>query len=91
MDLIEACQVGNIDMAQSLVLQQGDNIQDGDIHVSSCPRRNLEGRDAEGWTSLAHAVLFKHIDVIRLLVESGANVGAFDNDTLRWMLTIAIN
>ncbi|KAL3079644.1 hypothetical protein niasHS_013926 [Heterodera schachtii] len=95
MELIEACRVGNIDMVQSLVLQQGANIQDGDIHgltpLMHAAGAHLERRDAEGLTSLAHAVLSKHVDVVRLLVESGADVGVFDNETLRSPLTIAIN
>ncbi|KAL3071172.1 hypothetical protein niasHT_038442 [Heterodera trifolii] len=67
MELIEACRVGNIDMVQSLVLQQGANIQDGDIH---------------GLTPLMHAAGFGHTIVVQFLLARGAHLERRDAEGL---------
>jgi prolyl 4-hydroxylase len=38
---------------------------------------NVDDRDDDGWTLLAYAAHSGHMEAVRFLIESGANVGAF--------------
>ena len=77
-----AARYGHLETLQELLIRganmhshDGTRINFFDMHVRSCMLFQLDS----GWTLLHHAASEGHLNIVKALLERGANVGAKDS------------
>ncbi|MCA9157760.1 MAG: ankyrin repeat domain-containing protein [Planctomycetales bacterium] len=69
MTIHDFCRVGDVEAVRSMILND-PSLVDAD--------------DAHNWRPIFHAAIGKHADVVRLLLEFGADLSAHDGDALHY-------
>ncbi|WP_146594780.1 ankyrin repeat domain-containing protein [Novipirellula galeiformis] len=76
MTIHDSCRAGDVKAVRSMVLSD-PSLVDAD--------------DAHNWRPIFHAAIGKHADVVRFLLESGADISAHDGDALHYAAEVPEN